>query len=129
MIDRKEMMELMFSNLTPSPYTFPGCTGTLAEQRLFTLIVFLHLSDEESLDKATILDLVKGGWDDLDEGKIARGFIGSTQVNMGNRYAASLVAEVLTHYNGSEVASKLGELLQSLENHLISVGALRREEH
>ena len=130
MITAEQMMEIMYQNMLPALPHIPGTAPTVAQYRVMLLLIHLHLSDEESdpLYAQTLMEILSGGWDDLDEGKLAKAFCGSLELNMGNRYAGRVVAEVLNDYNGAEVSAPVSRLLLMLESQLVSSGAGRKRD-
>ena len=81
MISAEQMMEIMYQNMLPALPHIPGTAPTVAQYRVMLLLIHLHLSDAESepLYAQSLMEILSGGWDDLDEGKLAKAFCGSLE--------------------------------------------------
>jgi hypothetical protein len=120
MIERKDMMELMFRVMCPSGSGYPGAMLSNAEEIILGLCVAVYMAEDSdvSISMDTLHDILNGKWEDMDEMKVGRAFGAALQVNQGNKYALNVIVSTLQGYNGKEIPGGIAGLLNILEGYV-----------
>jgi len=131
MIEKKEMMELMFNGMCPGQSGFPRASISYAEEIFLGMCVFVYMQDDAdgTITMDALHDILLGKWEDLDEMKVGRAFGAALQVNQGNKYALNVIMATLQSYNGKEIPGGIAGLLNLLEGYVTPREKSDQTEH
>ena len=121
MIEKKEMMELMFRVMCPAGSGYPGANLSNAEEIVLGLCVAVYMAEQSDVDgitMETLHDILLGKWEDMDEMKVGRAYGAALSVNQGNKYALNVIVSTLQGYNGKEISGGIAGLLNILEGYV-----------
>jgi hypothetical protein len=123
----KDQLKLLKDNLyelsLPSGNRVPGSPPTVAMERAFAVRILMDLEHDTPAFCSEVCGIMNGANDDGHAMNLARAFVGSMQVNTGNRYGIIGMISCLRSFDGAEVSPFIGELLETIEAHLKAAGA------